>query len=337
MKNILISALLMEAHIYTTVTACPCTYITQFAVPGKKNRIMERRLQKGFQIGFVERILTEAMEGNKEPRDVFSKIAQAIHNRSSSQSKKKDWNAMVRRNTIVRDPIGSSSEADLQRSRQSLRQHIVTNRTALLSMDAEKLVEYNPKLSALTPATRVAYAKFKVANLTQKAHKADENVIEKSNDASISDAMCETNGSYDCQPENKTSQTDTTKPPSSVVPRETSGPSCVGAAAAPVELPPQELSAHADTKPENTATASVTDVHTSPSSVREDFRTRTPIQEVEEEKHAEDSKETEDKRGEKINTETLEPSSTETVPLKKAPMKTGGKSKVSGETLTGWL
>lgn len=300
---------------------------------------MERRLQKGFQIGFVERILTEAMEGNKEPRDVFTKIAQAIHHRSSSQSKKKDWNAMVRRNTMVRDPIGSSSEADLQRSRQSVRQHIVANnRATLLSMDAEKLVEYNPKLSALTPATRVAYAKFKVANLTQKAQKADENVIEKSNNASISDTTCETKESYDCHPENKTSQTDMTKPASSVMPRKESAPSCVGASAPcpsadPVELPPRELSTCTDTKPANTAAASVTVIHTSPSSVR----TRTPIQEAEEEKHTEDSKETEDKSSKEINTDTLKPSSTKTTSLKKAPMKTGGKSKISGETITGWL
>jgi transient receptor potential cation channel subfamily C len=304
---------------------------------------MERRLQKGFQIGFVERILTEAMEGNKEPRDVFTKIAQAIHHRSSSQTKKKDWNAMVRRNTMVKDPIGSSSEADLQRSRQSVRQHIVANnRTALLSMDAEKLVEYNPKLSAFTPATRVAYAKFKVANLTQKALKADENVIENSNNASISDATCETKESYDCHPENKTSQTDMTTPASSAKPSKESAPSCVSVStpcpsAAPVELPPRELSTCTDTKPENTAAASVTDIHTSPSSVREDFRTTTPIQKVEEEKHTEDSKETEDKSNKEINTETLKPSSTKTASLKKAPTKTGGKSKISGETITGWL
>ena len=35
-------------------------------------------------------------------------------------------------------------------------------------MDPEKLVEYNPKLSSVTPATRVAYAKFKFAKIKQE-------------------------------------------------------------------------------------------------------------------------------------------------------------------------
>lgn len=315
---------------------------------------MERRLQKGFQIGFVERILTEVIEDNKAPRDVFSKIAQAIHHRASSQSKKKDWNAMVRRNTTVRDPIGSSSVADLQHSRQSMKQHIVRNNTtALLSMDAEKLLEYNPKLSEVTPATRVAYAKFKAANLTKKPddtnNKAEENIIENSNNTSVSADMSETKESYDCHPENKISQTDMTKPASNTMPRKMSGPSCIGVSASCSsavhdELPPGDLSSCTETKPDKTANSSVNDetstfrtVNTSSSSVRKDFRTRTPIQEEDEEKNTEYSKEAEDKSDMDINRETLEPSTTETMSLQKSSMRTGGKSKLSGEVITGWL
>ncbi|PNF21582.1 hypothetical protein B7P43_G12722 [Cryptotermes secundus] len=317
-------------------------------VPGKKNRIMERRLQKGFQIGFVERILTEVIEDNKEPRDVFSKIAQAIHHHGSSQSKKKDWNAMVRRNTIVRDPIGSSSVADLQKSRQSMKQQIVRNNmTALLSMDAEKLVEYNPKLSEVTPATRVAYAKFKAANLAHKRDDidniAEENVIENSNNLSVSDEMSQTKESYDCHPENKISQTDMIKPAS------IAGPSCIDVSASCStavhdELPPGDLSTCTETKPDETANSSVHDeastiptFNTSFSSVRKDFRTTTPIQEEDEEKNAEYSEEAEANCDMDINRGTLEPNTTETMSLQKPPMKTGGKSKLSGEVITGWL
>jgi transient receptor potential cation channel subfamily C len=314
---------------------------------------MERRLQKGFQIGFVERILTEVIGDNKEPRDVFSKIAKAIHHRGSSQSKKKDWNAMVRRNTTVRDPIGSSSVADLQQSRQSVKQHIVRNNvTALLPMDAEKLVEYNPKLSKVSPATRVAYAKFKAANLKQKPdnrnNKADENITENSNNTLVSDDMSETKESYDSHPENKTSQTDTTKPASNVMSRKKSEPSCVRASASCSsavhdELPPGDLSSCTETKPDKTnspvndETSMSPTLNTSFSSVRRDFRTRTPIQEEDEENNTEDSKEAEAKSNMDINRETSEPSTTETMSLQKSPMKTGGKSKLSGDVITGWL
>jgi transient receptor potential cation channel subfamily C len=311
---------------------------------------MERRLEKGFQIGFVEGILNEVIQGNKETQDVFGKIARAIHHHASSRSKKKDWNTMVRRSTTVRDPIGNSREADLRQSRQSMKQHIAANhRAALLSMDAEKLVEYNPKLSAVTPATRVAYAKFKVANLTRKLNdtnnEADENVTENSKDTSVSDGMFETKEGYECHPEK---QTDMMKPASSASPRKKSGASCVGASAScsseiPDELPPRELSSCTETKPEETADSSVNDetpsqiLSTSSSSVTQDFRTRTPIQEEDDEGNTEDTQEAGAKNNKNINRQTSEPRATETVSLKKPPMKSGGKSKLSGEVLTGWL
>lgn len=54
------------------------------------------------------------------------------------------------------------------------------------SMDPEKLVEYNPKLSTVTPAARVAYAKFKIAKIKQEfAEKEDR--IAKGLGGSLSD------------------------------------------------------------------------------------------------------------------------------------------------------
>lgn len=143
---------------------------------GKKGRVMERRLMKDFQIGMVEGIINEVIQSEKGPKDVFSKIAQAIGRRTSSKKGKKDWNAMVRQSTMVRDPIGSTSEAQTRITRQSLRRHIIENQgTALSTMDPQRLVEYNPMLSTVSPATRVAYAKFKIAKIKQEFDQKEEN------------------------------------------------------------------------------------------------------------------------------------------------------------------
>ncbi|KAL4713494.1 hypothetical protein ACJJTC_010479 [Scirpophaga incertulas] len=128
-------------------------------VAGKKGKVMERRILKDFQIGIVEGIIKDVISKESKPKDVFSQIAKAIVRRGSTDSKKRDWNALVHTNTLRRDPIGKSSEADIRRSRQSLRAHILDNVQAR-TIDPQKLLEYNPKLSEVTPTTRVAYAKF---------------------------------------------------------------------------------------------------------------------------------------------------------------------------------
>ncbi|XP_063831875.1 transient receptor potential protein isoform X1 [Ostrinia nubilalis] len=128
-------------------------------VAGKKGKVMERRILKDFQIGIVEGIIKDVISKESKPKDVFSQIAKAIVRRGSTDSKKRDWNAMVRTNTVRRDPIGRTSEAEVRRSRQSLRAHILENVSAR-TIDPQKLLEYNPKLSDVTPCTRVAYAKF---------------------------------------------------------------------------------------------------------------------------------------------------------------------------------
>lgn len=121
---------------------------------------MERRLQKDFQIGLVEGIVQAVIQSEKEPKDVFSQIAKAIGRKGSSTGKK-DWNAMVRQNTIAKDPIGSTNEATQRQTRRSLRRHLRHQPDSdLESMDPKRLVDYNPNLSEVTPATRIAYAKF---------------------------------------------------------------------------------------------------------------------------------------------------------------------------------
>ncbi|KZC10761.1 PREDICTED: transient receptor potential protein [Dufourea novaeangliae] len=130
------------------------------ALSGKKGRVMERRLQKDFQIGIVEGIVNAVIQNENEPKDVFSQIAKAI-GRKSSGSKKKDWNAMVRKNTLAKDPIGSTTEASIKQTRRSIRRHLQHQANSdLASMDPTRLLDYNPNLSEVTPVTRIAYAKF---------------------------------------------------------------------------------------------------------------------------------------------------------------------------------
>lgn len=124
---------------------------------------MERRLQKDFQIGTVsvEGIVNAVIQGEKQPKDVFSQIARAIGRKTSQGSKRKDWNEVVRQNTIPRDPIGSSTAEFDKAFRRSLRRRQQLDQDSdLASLDPTRLIEYNPNLQSVTPTTRVAYAKF---------------------------------------------------------------------------------------------------------------------------------------------------------------------------------
>lgn len=137
---------------------------------------MERRLLKDFQIGLVEGLIQDAISSSdKGPKDVFSKIAKAIGRRTSQGgSKKKDWNAMVRQKSVIKDPIGSTAEGAERRHRQSVRRYILDHqKDSLISMDPDKLIEYNPRLADMAPAARVAYAKFKISKIKQEYR--DEN------------------------------------------------------------------------------------------------------------------------------------------------------------------
>lgn len=91
-------------------------------------------------------------------------------------SKKEDWNEKVRKSTIHRNPIGSTSEAlQRQRSRQSLRRHIMED--AGLTMNTESLLEFNPKLADVSHSTRVAYAKFMTTKLKKEIKFEDDKVV----------------------------------------------------------------------------------------------------------------------------------------------------------------
>lgn len=97
--------------------------------------------------------------------------------------KKEDWNDKVRKSTIHRNPIGSHSEAlQRQRSRQSLRRHIMDAETVGLTMNTESLVELNPALGEVSHTTRVAYAKFMTTKVKKEIQFEDESKVKIENE-----------------------------------------------------------------------------------------------------------------------------------------------------------
>ncbi|CAG9767035.1 unnamed protein product [Ceutorhynchus assimilis] len=138
----------------------PSISLEDTQISGKKGKVMERRLLKDFHIGIVEGLVNEMQQNPIEPKNVFGQIAKVI-GRRTTKSKKKDWNELVRKNTLPSNPIGSAQEAEESRfKRQSLRKHIISNVDQPVRIEDEKLIEYNPKLVEVPRGARVAYAKF---------------------------------------------------------------------------------------------------------------------------------------------------------------------------------
>lgn len=54
--------------------------------------------------------------------------------------KKEDWNALVRQNTVVRDPIGSTRNSLTRRDRRSLRRRILEEVDSGLKMNTQNIV-----------------------------------------------------------------------------------------------------------------------------------------------------------------------------------------------------
>ena len=89
---------------------------------------------------------------------------------------------MVRKSTVHRNPIGSTSEAlQRQRSRQSLRRQIMDASNDGMTMNTETLLEFNPKLADVSHSTRIAYAKFMTTKL-KKEIKFENDKIEIENE-----------------------------------------------------------------------------------------------------------------------------------------------------------
>lgn len=56
---------------------------------------------------------------------------------------KEDWNAIVRKSTVVRDPIGSTRSSITRREKSSLRRQIIETANQGLKIDSEKLIGNN--------------------------------------------------------------------------------------------------------------------------------------------------------------------------------------------------
>ncbi|XP_068154233.1 transient receptor potential protein [Drosophila tropicalis] len=130
---------------------------THAAARTTKGKVMERRILKDFQIGFVENLKQEMNEG--DGRDIFSSLAKVI-GRKKTQKGDKDWNAIARKNTFTADPIGSKRSSMQRHSQRSLRRKIIEQANEGLLMNQNQLIEFNPNLGDVTRATRVAYVKF---------------------------------------------------------------------------------------------------------------------------------------------------------------------------------
>lgn len=330
---------------------------------GKKGRVMERRLMKDFQIGMVEGIINEVIQSEKGPKDVFSKIAQAIGRRTSSKKGKKDWNAMVRSSTMSRDPIGSTSEANTRLTRQSLRRHIIENQgTAMSTMDPQRLVEYNPMLSTVSPATRVAYAKFKISKIKQEFNQKEANdssengsqrgddevfqagptsvteVSETKNDASI--VRPRPRASLSSLASIKSGEQHVLSPPNQDI-NSTSSEAIVRREFRPKtpipEDPREDMTTPEPTTPKNIASTRGDKQETPRPSSRTSATSK-----AEEEKSVKGDEKKEETKEENIQKdvkkEAPKPSTSSSEPKRPAgPPKVGGKSKVTGEVLQGWL
>lgn len=81
---------------------------------------MERRIVKDFQIGMVEGVVSDIITSEQKVTNIFGKIAKAI---GKTDSKKKDWNEVVRRSVIKQNPIGTTDEAQRKTRQQSVRRY----------------------------------------------------------------------------------------------------------------------------------------------------------------------------------------------------------------------
>ncbi|TMW53463.1 hypothetical protein DOY81_001461 [Sarcophaga bullata] len=142
------------------------------AAAGKKGKIMERRILKDFQIGFVENLKQEMTENVEAGKDIFSSLAKVI-GKKKSQKGEKDWNAIARKNTISANPIGSKRSSMQRHSQRSLRRQIIEQANEGLKMNQNQLIQYNPQLGEVTRATRVAYVKFMKKKMEAEETSAD--------------------------------------------------------------------------------------------------------------------------------------------------------------------
>lgn len=134
---------------------------------------MERRLMKDFQIGCVENILSEVVQGKGGNKDIFSKLAKAISGKSGSktnlQGSKVSQEAFGRKKA---DQIGSSANIkDQSAKRASLRKQISTNAlNNFKEINVDEIVKTHPQLEGESKGTKVAFAKWTMGKERVSSH-----------------------------------------------------------------------------------------------------------------------------------------------------------------------
>ncbi|XP_026669371.1 transient receptor potential protein isoform X2 [Ceratina calcarata] len=307
---------------------------------GKKGRVMERRLQKDFQIGIVEGIVNAVIQSDQEPKDVFSQIAKAI-GRKSSGSKKKDWNAVVRKNTLAKDPIGSTTEATMKQTRRSIRRNLQHQPDSdLVSLDPNRLVDYNPNLSEVSPTTRVAYAKFMLSRSRpsppegEGAAKEGEGppkrtMLKSSLLKSMSTSSVDKGGEKAVE----------VRAPSPIPedPREDESPQ--GKAATPKQPEPKPQP-KPQPKPEPKKEESKVEIEDEKKKEDEEKKKKEEEEKKKKEEEEKKKKEEEEEKKKKEREEKKETSGPPPKPQEEAPVATTklrGKSKATGQVMGGWI
>ena len=133
-----------------------------FHAGGKRAKQMERRVLKGFNINTADMLKEAFSTEEAKNKDFFSVIAKTIGN--------KDRDSSAVKRAIAASP--DRGKRNLAAVNKLLRRRSPTPKTGdnldLRQLDADELAQMNPRLEAITPHTRLAYARFKSLGLESK-------------------------------------------------------------------------------------------------------------------------------------------------------------------------
>ena len=131
---------------------------SSFHAGGKRAKQMERRVLKGFNINTVDMLKEAFSTEEAKNKDFFSVIAKTIGNKDKDSSEVKK--------AIAASPDRGKRNFNLVKRRTSSSK--LGENIDLRQLDADELVQMNPRLESIAPQTRLAYARFKSLGLDSK-------------------------------------------------------------------------------------------------------------------------------------------------------------------------
>ena len=131
---------------------------SSFHAGGKRAKQMERRVLKGFNINTVDMLKEAFSTEEAKNKDFFSVIAKTIGNKDKDSSEVKK--------AIAASPDRGKRNFNLVKKRTSSSK--LGENIDLRQLDADELVQMNPRLESIAPQTRLAYARFKSLGLDSK-------------------------------------------------------------------------------------------------------------------------------------------------------------------------